>query len=253
MSLVGCPWSTRLVGQRADAAFAKQGELLFNVAECIHISVGGKGMRATRDYVLAVGLVFGITLGVPVALSGVDAPVATAALTRFIDGAAAQATTTCTNGTAGIITGTGDVCNSTDNDIFNTTTDANGEGGRGGNATSSGGSGGNGGNGGFSALHDVGNASADASNSVTVGDITTGDLHAPDLIVDARGATRPVVVVVAGSFLDSGVDIFAPSGNAQAGTTGGNGNLADSSGGSGGDGGNATSSGGNGTGGDTTP
>jgi len=140
------------------------------------------------------------------------------------------------------------VCNSSDDDILNISR-ANGQGGRGGNGTSSGG---NGGDGGFSAVHDVGNASANASSSVTVGDITTGDLDAPDVNVDARGATKPVVVLVAGSFLDSGVNIFAPAGNAQAGTTGGNGNPADSSGGEGGDSGNVTSRGGSGTGGRDT-
>jgi hypothetical protein len=46
-----------------------------------------------------------------------------------------------------------------------------------------------------------------------------------------------VVVLVAGSFPDTGVDVFAPGGNAQAGTTGGNGLTADASGGEGGDGG----------------
>jgi hypothetical protein len=40
------------------------------------------------------------------------------------------------------------------------------------------------------------------------------------------------------------VDIFAPGGNAQSGTTGGNGIGADASGGDGGDGGDATSTGG---------
>ena len=213
-------------------------------------------MRATRDYILAAGLVFGIGLGAPVALSGVEAPVVTAAVTPFVTNAAAQATTTCT--TTGALSpianlGIGDQCTSIDNRtalttaLTNETSESHGEGGRGGNATSTGG---NGGDGGLSAVHDVGNASANASSSVTVGDITTGDLAAPDVNVDARGATRPVVVLVAGSFLDSGVDIFAPSGNAQAGTTGGNGNPADSPGGSGGDGGNASSRGGNGTGGD---
>jgi hypothetical protein len=209
-------------------------------------------MRATRDYILAAGLVFGIGLGAPVALSGVQAPIVTAALTPFVSGAAAQATTTCTTtGDVSPITnlGIGDQCTSIDTHttLTNETSESHGEGGRGGNATSTGG---NGGDGGLSAVHDVGNASANASSSVTIGDITTGDLAAPDVNVDARGATRPVVVLVAGSFLDSGVDIFAPSGNAQAGTTGGNGNPANSSGGSGGDGGNASSRGGNGTGGD---
>lgn len=76
---------------------------------------------------------------------------------------------------------------------------------------------------GHAEIRDVANATADASNSVTVGDIRTGDAIAADVHVDARGATAPVVVSVAGSFPNSGVDIVAPGGNAQSGTTGGNG------------------------------
>ena len=49
---------------------------------------------------------------------------------------------------------------------------------------------------------------------------------------------------IAGSFSDSGVRIVAPAGNAQSGTTGGNGLAADASGGDGGDGGNSTARGG---------
>lgn len=75
---------------------------------------------------------------------------------------------------------------------------------------------------GHAEIRDIANATADASNSVTVGDISTGDAIAADVNVDARGATAPVVVSVAGSFPDSGVDIVAPGGSAQAGTTGGN-------------------------------
>jgi hypothetical protein len=104
--------------------------------------------------------------------------------------------------------------------------------------------GGNGGNGGlFTIVSDVGNAEADASNLVIVHDITTGDATAPDVNVDAAGATRPVVVSVAGTFIDTGVDIFAPGGSPQAGTTGGNGIISDSSGGPGG---NARANGGDG-------
>jgi hypothetical protein len=109
----------------------------------------------------------------------------------------------------------------------------------GGDATSRGGSGGDGG---FASVHDIANAHADASSSVIIDDITTGDAIAHQVNVDARGATRPVVVLVAGSFPDTGVDVFAPGGNAQSGTTGGNGLSADASGG---DGGDATADGGN--------
>jgi hypothetical protein len=117
----------------------------------------------------------------------------------------------------------------------------------GGDATGgNGGNGGRGGNGGFASVHDIANAHADASSSVIVGDITTGDAFGHNINVDATGANAPVVLAIAGSFSDTGVDIFAPGGNAQSGTTGGNGLSADASGGDGGDGGN----GGNATGGD---
>ena len=102
-----------------------------------------------------------------------------------------------------------------------------------------GGNGGRGGNGGFASVHDIANAYADASSNVIVGDITTGDAFGNNINVDATGANAPVVLAIAGSFSDTGVDIFAPGGNAQSGTTGGNGLTADASGGDGGDGGNA--------------
>jgi hypothetical protein len=115
----------------------------------------------------------------------------------------------------------------------------------GGNATGGdGGNGGRGGNGGFASVHDIANAHADASSSVIVGDITTGDAFGHNINVDARGGEDPSSI--AGSFSDTGVDIFAPGGNAQSGTTGGNGLSADASGGDGGDGGD----GGHATGGD---
>ena len=95
--------------------------------------------------------------------------------------------------------------------------------------------GGRGGNGGFASVHDIANAYADASSNVIVGDITTGDAFGHNINVDATGADDPVVLAIAGSFSDTGVDIFAPGGNAQSGTTGGNGLTADASGGDGGD------------------
>ena len=115
---------------------------------------------------------------------------------------------------------------------------AENEGGDGGTASGGdGGNGGRGGNGGFASVHDIANAHADASSSVIVGDITTGDAFGHNINVDATGANAPVVLAIAGSFSDTGVDIFAPGGNAQSGTTGGNGLIADASGGEGGDGG----------------
>jgi hypothetical protein len=118
------------------------------------------------------------------------------------------------------------VCQTADSE----STGGNANGGRGGN-------GGNGGNGGFASVHDIANAHADASSSVIVDDITTGDAFGHNINVDATGADAPVVLAIAGSFSDTGVDVFAPGGNAQSGTTGGNGLSADASGGDGGEGG----------------
>lgn len=221
-------------------------------------------MRMAGRSLLVMGLVLGLGFGAPVALVSVSAPVATTALTLFGSDAAAQATTTCTLGPGGFVIG-GAPCNAIDIHGGAGGPGAGGAGGpgtggaggpgsgsRGGNSSADAGDGGNSGNagdGGFSTVHDLGNATADASNSVIVGDITTGDVDGHAIQVDARGATAPVVTLVAGSFGDTGVDIFAPGGNAQAGTTGGNAGTADSSGGDSGDagdGGNATSSGGNG-------
>jgi len=117
------------------------------------------------------------------------------------------------------------------------------ESGDGGNATSRGGNGGNGGNGGFASVHDIANAVTDATSAVTVGDITTKDAFGHNIVVDARGGDDPSSI--AGSFSDTGVRIVAPAGNAQSGTTGGNGLAADASGGDGGDGGNSSATGGN--------
>jgi hypothetical protein len=95
--------------------------------------------------------------------------------------------------------------------------------------------GGRGGNGGFASVHDIANAHADASSNVIIDDVTTGDASGHNINVDATGADAPVVLAIAGSFSDTGVDVFAPGGNAQSGTTGGNGLGADASGGEGGD------------------
>ena len=168
-----------------------------------------------RTVGLALGLAFGVTLG------------------AGSDEVAAQNTIDC------------DAIFIAFPDCFILNSDASGgDAGESGDATS--GDGGNGGRGGFASVHDVGNAHADASNSVILDDITTGDAIAHDVNVDARGATDPVVVVVAGSFLDTDVDVFAPGGNALAGTTGGYGLTADASGGDGGESGDATSTSGDG-------
>jgi hypothetical protein len=94
---------------------------------------------------------------------------------------------------------------------------------------------GRGGNGGSASVHVVANAHADASSNVIVDDVTTGDASGHNIKVDATGADDPVLLAIAGSFSDTGVDVFAPGGNAQSGTTGGNGLSADASGGEGGD------------------
>ncbi len=170
-------------------------------------------MQRTSGYGLIAGLVIGLSL---------------ALLPLVADEAAAQvdiAGEEC----GGIAI----LCQATDNE----SSGGNASGGNGGN-------GGRGGNGGFASVHDIANAHADASSSVIVGDITTGDAFGHNINVDARGGDDPSSI--AGSFSDTGVDIFAPGGNAQSGTTGGNGLSADASGGDGGEGGD----GGHATGGD---
>jgi hypothetical protein len=192
-------------------------------------------------------------VGAPIALSGVQAPIGTAVLSLFVEEAAAQTINAniCGNAVGGTVE---DVLCAIVEDNASDPGGAGeaGPGGRGGDSTADAGDGGNSGNagdGGVSSVQDVGNADANASNSVTIDDITTGDATAHEVNVDARGATRPVVVSVAGSFPDTSVDVFAPGGTAQAGTTGGYGLTADASGGDSGDagdGGDATSSGGDG-------
>lgn len=169
-------------------------------------------MRSIRGYRLVPSVVMSLTVGM------------VGALTLGVDGASAQDLTIRGQCAGGVIAGLGPACN--DNS--------------GGEARAAGGNGGDGGL--FTIVHDVGNAEADASNTVIVHDITTGDATASDVNVNAEGATRPVVVSVAGSFIDTGVDIFAPGGSSQAGTTGGNGITSNS----GGPGGDASANGGSG-------
>jgi hypothetical protein len=172
-------------------------------------------MRRASGFGLALALSLGIGLGT-MPLSGYEA--------------AAQTTLTIRGEECGI-------------NLLAVCSNSESESGDGGNATSRGGNGGNGGNGGFASVHDIANAVAAATSSVTVGDITTKDAFGHNIVVDARGGDDPSSI--AGSFSDTGVDIFAPGGNAQAGTTGGYGLGADASGGDGGDGGNSTARGGN--------
>jgi hypothetical protein len=166
-------------------------------------------MRKVRGYGLGLALVFGLSL--------VAAPLS-------VEQASAQISLDITGEECGINLLA--VCSNTESET-----------GEGGEAT--GGNGGRGGNGGFASVHDIANAVAAATSSVTVGDITTGNAFGHNISVDATNSDDPVVLAIAGSFSDTGVDIFAPGGNAQAGTTGGYGIGADASGGDGGDGGNA--------------
>jgi hypothetical protein len=144
-------------------------------------------MRTVRGSGLVLGLIVGFMLGAPVALSDVDAPLANTALSVFIVDAAAD---------------DGDSARVTASD-------------------GSDGNGGNAGVGGYEAVHDAGNVREDASSSVSIGAITTPDAIAPDVHVNARLVTDPVLVI-AGSFRDTGVEVFAPDGHGavQAGTTG---------------------------------
>jgi hypothetical protein len=168
-------------------------------------------MRQASGFGLALALSLGIGLGT-MPLSGYEA--------------AAQTTLTIRGEECGI-------------NLLAVCSNSESESGDGGNATS------RGGNGGFASVHDIANAVAAATSSVTVGDITTGNAFGHNISVDATNSDDPVVLAIAGSFSDTGVDIFAPGGNAQAGTTGGYGLGADASGGDGGDGGNSTARGGN--------
>jgi hypothetical protein len=160
-------------------------------------------MGRARGYGFALALIFGLSLGtLPVAVE-----------------AAVDAQNRCANpGLANVLIG----------DI---TCRASAEEHEGGNAT--GGRGGPGG--GIASVHDIANANAAATSSVTVGDITTGNAFGHNITVDATGADDPVVLALAGSFSDTGVDIDAHGGNAQSGTTGASGIGADTSGGDGGD------------------
>src|SRR5215217_7720935 len=150
-------------------------------------------MRQARRIGLALALSLGIGLGT-MPLSGYEA--------------AAQTTLTIRGEECGV-------------NLLAVCSNSESESGDGGNATSRGGKGGNGGDGGFASVHDIANAVAAATSSVAVGDITTGNAFGHDINVDATNSDDPVVLAIAGSFSDTGVDIFAPGGNAQAGTTGG--------------------------------
>jgi hypothetical protein len=134
-------------------------------------------MRRARGYVLVASLVLSTTLGVPAALSGINAPVATAALNALVETGAAQQT-----------------------NIAEILAEAKGS------------------EVGIETVHDVGNAREDTSSSLILGTISTRDAVDSDVNVDARLVTDPVLVI-AGSFRDTGEDAFAPGDSAQRGTT----------------------------------
>ena len=174
-------------------------------------------MQRTRGSVLVVGLVFGITLGAPVALSGVDAPVATTALSLFVDDAAAQ-------GFEVTETFTGENCGQELNNCFVTDNE--------------GGAGGRGGNGGLAMLHEAITTSAASETSPSLSDLQTGFIH-NDMTIVIEDTDETVVINNAGNPGSTGIHtqiIGAPS---QAINTGSNTGSADASGGPGGDGGSS--------------
>lgn len=184
-------------------------------------------MRTFGSVLVVLGLALALEFGAPAALSSLNAPSAAPVLTLFVSDAAADVDID----NPGILNGVG-----------NGGSGGASRGGQGGDS-------GNGGHGGFSVANGSDTIIPDASTFVVIDDVTTGDVDGNTIQVDARGATRPVVVSVAGSFGDTGVDVFAPGGNAQAGNGGIDTTVADSSGGdsgNGGDGGNGSSRGGDG-------
>jgi hypothetical protein len=182
-------------------------------------------MRIPRRHVLGIALFCGITLGAPVALWNVDAPVATAALSRVVDDAAAQAaveTPTPTSGGGGTRTP----------NFHGPRTGNNG-----GDADSSDGDGASGGtgNGGLASLHDLFTTSAASDTSQILSDIPTGDIH-HDITIVIEDTDETVVINNAGSPGSTGVHAMNVGAPTQLINTGGNNNSADASG-SGGDGG----------------
>lgn len=168
-------------------------------------------MGRARGYGLGLGLVFGITLGAPVALSGVEAPVAAAALTLLVDNAAAQPTIDAEE--CGVA-------------ILCTTSEA--EGGDGGN-------GGNG-NGGLAILHDRISTSATSETSQSLGDAQTGDIHNVVTIL-VEDTDETVVINMGGNPGSTGIHMLNVGGAAQPVNTGAISSGADASG-EGGDGSN---------------
>jgi hypothetical protein len=163
-----------------------------------------------RGYGLGLGLVFGITLGVPVALSGVDAPVTATALALFVDDAAAQPNVDAEEGGEAILCATSE---------------------------SEGGDGGNGGNGsgGLAILHDRITTSATSETSQSLSDAQTGDIQ-NEVTILVEDTDETVVINMGGNPGSTGVHMMNVGGAAHPVNTGGITSSADASG-EGGDGG----------------
>jgi hypothetical protein len=203
-------------------------------------------MHLGRRCVLVFGAVVGMTFGAPVALSGIDAPLAPGALTLFAGEAAAQATSSCNQtGSPGVITNN---CSATDNDVDNS--GGNGRGiGFGGDAE-----GGDGGNGGLALMHDAITTSAASNASMSLSDSPTGDIS--NVVTYNIGDTDETVVILnAGNPGSTGNHMLNVGAASQAINTGGIASKADGSGGAGGNatGGDGAGTGHGGDGGDITP
>jgi hypothetical protein len=166
-------------------------------------------MRMARGYGLGLGLVLGFTLGAPIALSGVDAPVAAAALTLFVDDAAAQVNVDAEECGIAIL------CTASESE--------GGEGGNGGN-----------GNGGLAILHDRISTTATSETSQSLSDAQTGDIH-NEVSILVEDTDETVVINMAGNPGSTGVHMLNVGGAAQPVNTGEITSSADASG-EGGDG-----------------
>lgn len=183
-------------------------------------------MRTARSGGTVLALIVGLTLAAPVGLSGINAPIATAALPLFVEAAAQDPISSEMCDIILELAGTM-VCST-----------AESERGANGDATSADDNDNRRGNGGTASVHDVDNAREDDSCSVVVGDITTGDEGNHTITADAGIVTGPVSV--APSITDTGVDVFAPDCAAPVETAGGSGSTIDASGNDGDDGRGAT-------------
>jgi hypothetical protein len=211
-------------------------------------------MHTARGYVLGLALIFGVTFGAPVALSGVEALGATAALTLFVDDAAAQ-TVDCpgTGGAGGAASpigvgigngGAGGPATTNCNQLM-----SDNEAGDGGNATSSSGNGGRGGNGngGLALMHELISTTATSETPLSLEDVSTGDLH-NERTVNVEPTDETVIINMAGNPGSNGIHPMNVGAPVQSINTAGIISSADAAGigGNGGASGDATSTGGNG-------